>query len=46
MEWLERAYDERSGYLAGVNGGFVFEKVRDEPRYQTLMEKLGLKKLK
>ena len=44
IEWLERAYDERSGYLAVVNGDFVFENLRDEPRYQALIEKMGLKK--
>jgi len=44
MEWLERAYDEHSGYLVGINGDFVFENLRDEPRFRALMEKIGLKK--
>jgi tetratricopeptide (TPR) repeat protein len=44
IDWLERAYDERSGYLAAIECDFVYENLRDEPRYQALLEKLGIKK--
>jgi len=44
MGWLERAYDQGSGYLVSVNTDFVFENLWDEPRYQALIEKMGLKK--
>ena len=44
IDWLERAYDERSGYLAGIDCDFVYENLRTEPRYQALLEKLDIKK--
>lgn len=44
IEWLEKAYDEHSGYLATVNGDFEFENLRDEPRFRALIEKIGLRK--
>ncbi len=44
MEWLERAYDEGSGYLSQITSDHVFENLKDEPRYQALVEKMGLKK--
>jgi len=44
LEWLERAYDQGSGYLAYVNCDFVFESLWGEPRFQALVEKMGLRK--
>jgi len=44
MEWLEKAYDQGSGYLVSVSTDFIYDNVRDEPRYQALIEKMGLKK--
>jgi Tfp pilus assembly protein PilF len=44
FEWLERAYDERSGYLAAIQVDFIFENLRDDVRYQAFIEKMGLKK--
>jgi TolB-like protein/Tfp pilus assembly protein PilF len=44
IDWLEKAYDERSGYLVAVGGDFVYENLREEPRYQALLEKLGIKR--
>jgi TolB-like protein/Tfp pilus assembly protein PilF len=44
MEWLEKAYDDRVGYLATIDRDFVFENLRDEPRYQALIEKIRRKK--
>jgi tetratricopeptide (TPR) repeat protein len=44
MEMLERARDEGSSYLVWVNTDFVFENLWDEPRFQALVEKMGLKK--
>ena len=37
-----RAYDERSGYLPAVRGDFVFESVRNEPRFRAIMENMGV----
>jgi len=44
MEWLEKAYDQGSGYLEAVAMDFVFENLWDEPRFHGLIEKMGLKK--
>ena len=42
LVWLERAYDEGSTYVASIKSDFVFENLRDEPRFNTLVKKLGL----
>jgi tetratricopeptide (TPR) repeat protein len=44
IDWLEKAYDEHSGYLEGITNDFVFENLRTEPRVRALIEKIGLKK--
>lgn len=43
LEWLERAYEEQSGYLVTVKGDFAFESLWDEPRFQAVMKKMDLK---
>lgn len=45
LDWLEKAYDQGSGFLVTVNSDFVFENLWDEPRFQALVEKMGLKNL-
>ncbi|HUK80223.1 MAG TPA: adenylate/guanylate cyclase domain-containing protein [Nitrososphaerales archaeon] len=42
MEWLERAYNEHSGYIFAIKGDFVFESLHSEPRFQALLSKMGL----
>jgi tetratricopeptide (TPR) repeat protein len=42
MDWLERAYDEQSGYLSAVGHDFVFEGLQDDPRFQSLLKKMNL----
>ncbi len=42
MEWLEKAYEERSGYLPVINVDFIFEPLKSEPRFQALLRKMGL----
>jgi TolB-like protein/Flp pilus assembly protein TadD len=42
LDLLERAYEERSGYLTAVFTDFVFDGLRGEPRFHALMEKIGL----
>lgn len=42
FDWLERAYEERSGYLPALKGEFVFENLRDDPRFREFVKKLGL----
>jgi len=41
MEWLERAYDEHIPYLVTSNSDFVFDSIRSDHRFQTLMRKVG-----
>jgi len=42
LDLLEKAYEERSGYLTAVFTDFVFDGLREEPRYRALMKKIGL----
>jgi hypothetical protein len=42
LEWLEKAHDERSGFIVTVKCEFVFENLRNEPRFQALLNKMGL----
>jgi TolB-like protein/class 3 adenylate cyclase/Flp pilus assembly protein TadD len=42
VEWLEKAFDQRSGYLPATNADFVYENVHGDPRFQALMARLGL----
>ncbi len=42
LEWLERAYEERSMSLIGFNVNPVYDPIRDDPRFTALLEKTGL----
>lgn len=42
LDLLERAYEEGSGYLPSIGVDFVFENLRDEPRFKMLLGKMGL----
>jgi adenylate cyclase len=41
IEWLDKAYDERIPYLVTSNSDFVFDGIRSDHRFQTLMRKVG-----
>ena len=41
MKWLEKAYEERVGYLVAANSDFAFDAIRADPRFQALMKKIG-----
>ncbi len=41
LEWLEKAYAGRVAYLVTANHDFVFDCIRSDPRFQTLMKKVG-----
>jgi Flp pilus assembly protein TadD len=41
IEWLERAYSEHVTVLISANADFVFDSIRTDPRFQSLMRKLG-----
>jgi len=42
MDWLERAYAERTGSLYGIKTSFLLAPLRSEPRFQALLKKLNL----
>jgi tetratricopeptide (TPR) repeat protein len=40
FEWLEKAYQERSGFMAFINVEPMLDALRDDPRFKTLAEKI------
>jgi serine/threonine-protein kinase len=42
LDWCERAFDERRGWLAYVNVNPVFDPLRNEPRFAALVRKMRL----
>ena len=43
FELLERAYDERYGYLAYLEVEPMFDSIRTDPRYENLVRRVGLR---
>jgi len=41
MEWLEKAYDRRDGFLVWINVDTNFENFRSDPRFQAFLKKIG-----
>ncbi len=42
FEWLERAYEERAGALVWLMTDVRYSKLRSDPRFDALVEKIGL----
>ena len=42
LDWTERAYDERRGWLVYVNVNPVFDALRNEPRFKSLVDRMHL----
>lgn len=42
--WLERALDERAGFMAYLKVEPIFDPVRDDARFAVLLERVGLQK--
>jgi serine/threonine protein kinase/tetratricopeptide (TPR) repeat protein len=42
MDFLERAYEERAGYVHGIKGSFLFTTLHSHPRFQALLRKMNL----
>jgi serine/threonine-protein kinase len=40
VDWLEKAYDERSPLILGLRGDTRFDKLRREPRFTALLKKI------
>jgi hypothetical protein len=43
FDLLEKAYDERYGYLAYLEVEPIFDSVRSDPRYEQLIRRVGLR---
>ena len=41
LQWLEKAYDERDSGMVYLNVGSDFDSVRDDPRFQQMVKKVG-----
>ena len=42
LEWLEKAYEERAGFLVYLNVEPAFDPLRSEPRFQDLVRRMKL----
>jgi adenylate cyclase len=42
FKWLERAYEERDGFIPYLRVNRTFDTVRSDPRYLSLLKKMGL----
>jgi adenylate cyclase len=42
FSWLERAYDAKSSWLIFLKGHQIYEPLHSDPRYQDLLQRLGL----
>ena len=42
MEWLQKAYDERSDLLVYLNVAPNFRAMKSDPRFVELMRRIGL----
>lgn len=42
FEWLEKAYEERDFYLLFLKGEWLYDSLRDDPRFDDLLRRIGL----
>lgn len=42
LEWLEKAYEERDGNMPYINGDPILDGLRDELRFQNLLQGMNL----
>jgi serine/threonine-protein kinase len=42
IDWLERAFEQRSGAIYGIKGSFLFHNLRSHPRFKSLLQKMNL----
>ena len=42
LDWLEKAYEDRDPIFWWINGDQLYDSVRNEPRFQVLLKKVGL----
>jgi hypothetical protein len=44
FKWLEEAYEDRDFWLSFVKVDSFFDNVRSDPRFKSLLNKIGLEK--
>ena len=44
LDWMDKAYEERRGWLAYLNVHPVVDPLRDEPRFKEMVQRMGLTK--
>jgi tetratricopeptide (TPR) repeat protein len=42
IDYLERAFEQRSGAVYGIKGSFLFDNLRTHPRFVSLLERMNL----
>jgi serine/threonine-protein kinase len=42
LDWLETAFEQRSGPIYGVKGSFLFRSLHGHPRFEALLRKMNL----
>lgn len=42
IDFLERAFERRSGAIYGIKGSFLFSNLRDHPRFESLLRRMNL----
>ena len=42
LDWIDKAFEERRGWLAYLNVHPVVDPLREEPRFKQMIEKMGL----
>ncbi|HZZ39969.1 MAG TPA: protein kinase [Acidobacteriaceae bacterium] len=42
MDWLERAFERRSGAIYGIKGSFLFRNLHNHPRFNSLLQRMNL----
>jgi len=42
LDYLERAFERRSGGIYGIKGSFLFNNLRTHPRFESLVERMNL----
>ena len=42
IDWLERAFERRSGAIYGIKGSFLFHNLRSHPRFKALLGRMNL----
>ena len=46
FQWLERAFEERNGWLAYMADDPGFDNLRSDPRYEPFIQRLGFPRQK